>query len=80
MDEKLRNDLILLAVASALGAFAWVIRGLISAVSSLSRDREHAVTHEALRPITSALWTELRVTQSELNALKAVLADREARR
>jgi hypothetical protein len=80
VDEKLRNDLILLAVASVLGAFAWVLRGLISAVSSLSRDREHAVTHEALRPITSALWTELRTTQSELKSLQAVLADREVRK
>jgi hypothetical protein len=80
MDDKLRNDLILLAVASVLGAFAWVLRGLIAAVSSLSKDREHAVTHEALRPITKEMWDNIRATQTDLKSLRDVLEDRERRK
>jgi hypothetical protein len=67
MPETFRDNLLLWAIMAIAGVFAWFIRGSF-------------VTHTALRPITSKIWDELRETQAELKALKAVLADREARK
>lgn len=71
MEDHLINDLILMAVATILGAIAWFLRGIHSDVKKLSLAGEHAVTHEVLRPITKELHDRITSLSVQVGILMA---------